>query len=443
MIPRSHIQPALPLAAVLMAITFMTSVDARAETYDFDTYLAVVREHNHDLALAREDRESAAITEREARSGALPTVGLETSYTRNLTNYYMFFDKSALDPRATGSVKAPIKRDNETSTTLALEQTIYSSEVRYAITASHQYASLADEAYDATEQAVLNGAKKLFYQCLFLEQVRDVARAAETNAEDNAAVMQDRYDNGQVSRFELLQAETRWRSAIPETRKAERNLQLALNLLKNMAGIDPDADIELAGTLDRAPGMPAKREIENIYASRPDMRALDWERALRETNLSATEGAWQPKFSGMLAYNFTAQSDKFALEEKNRLWFAGITLSMPIYTGGYISAQVDKASVELKKTEVRIEKTKESVSTDVANAYLSLEEARQRIESAATTRNTADEAYRIAEIATGEGLATQLQLKDARLMFDQATVDYYAAVFDYFTAYFDWEYAVK
>ena len=54
----------------------------------------------------------------------------------------------------------------------------------------------------------------------------------------------------------------------------------------------------------------------------------------------------------------------------------------------------------------------------------------------------AEKAFKIAETTAQSGLATQLQLKDARVGFDQAKMNQYAAVFDYMYAYFQWEKAV-
>ncbi len=38
-------------------------------------------------------------------------------------------------------------------------------------------------------------------------------------------------------------------------------------------------------------------------------------------------------------------------------------------------------------------------------------------------------------------LATQLELKDVRVAFDQAQLNFYSSVYDYLAAYFDWELA--
>ncbi len=426
----------------IIGAALLINVPGYAQTFDFASYLDAVQKHNNDLKLAGKERETADSKAKDARSGALPSVGLSAGYNRNLTDYYMYFDASALSPEAGGGViKAPIKRDNEFSSSLVLQQPLFNPLVGNAITAAEQYRTLTDYVYDASRENILTGAKKLFYQCLLLQRVAAVSNSAEANAQENHAVMQLKYDNGQVSQLEYLLAETRWKNAATEARKAERNLTLALNTLKSFAGIDVDKDIRIEGTLDSIPEYPSDVKAEGVLGLRPDFQALVWEEKLRGTAVKAARSAWLPTVTGTLAFSYTAQSNPFMLDEENKLWFAGLTLSVPIYTGGKIGAQVQTARIEQEKTLVRIDKARRSISTGLENISLRIKEARARIESAESTRNVAERAFRIAETTTRDGLTTQLQLKDARMSFDQSMINYYAAVYDYMDAYFDWELA--
>ena len=427
---------------ITIAAIFLNLNLGICETYDVNKYLDAVKEKNKDLKLAVKDREMAAVQEKEAKSSALPSVGMQADYNRNLTDYYMYFDKSALMPGASGLLKAPLKRDNDYSAAVGLQQTLFSPIVGDAIQAASQYRKMSDYIYDANLNAVVTGAQKLFYRCLLLKKVVEVNRSAEENSLENFREMKLRYDNGQVSEFELLQAETRWKRSIPETSEAERNLNLAMNNLKSIAGIDMDYDMDLSGSLDSIPEMPDSVSVANVLASRPDFQALTWENQLRRTGLSAAKNAYLPTLKGVLAYQYSGQSDKFEFAEENKFWYAGIKFSIPVYTGGAIDAKVQAAQVELGKTDIKIEKTKENISTDLVNIYLRLKESKLRIESASSTVETAGKAFKIAETSAREGLATQLQLKDTRVVYDQSKLYYYSTVYDYLDAYFDWEYFV-
>jgi outer membrane protein len=426
----------------ILGAALLLSTPGYAETLNLTFYLKEVEQHNNDLKLAGKERETAASKAKDARSGALPSVGLTAGYSRNLTDYFMYFDASALIPGGSGVIKAPFKRDNEFSSNVALQQTLFNPLVANAITASKQYSTMTNYVYCAGLENIMTGGKKLFYQCLLLEKVVEVVQSTETNAKENLDITKLKYNNGQTSHLECLLAETRWKSSLTETRKAERNLELAMNTLRMFAGIEVSRDIRIEGVLDSIPEAPKIVSMESVLEKRPDYQALTWEEKLRRTALKAAGNASLPTVTGTLAFSYTAQSDPFKLAEENKFWFTGVQMSVPLYTGGKISANVQATRIELEKTSIRIEKTRQNISTDLENIYLRISEARSRIESAESTRNVAGKAFQIAETTTRDGLTTQLQLKDARLSFDQSMINYYAAIYDYMEAYFDWELAV-
>lgn len=424
----------------ILTIALFTNVRAYAETYDLPAFLEAVKQYNNDLKLAGKERETAAAQAKEAKSDALPSIGFEAGYNRNLTDFYMYFDRSAFG--GTGVAKAPYKRDNEYSSSIALQQTLFNASVGNAIEAAEQYRTMTDYVYNASLESILTGAKKLFYQGLLLEEILTVTKSAEVNALENFTTTKLKYDNGQTSHLECLQAETRWRNAVTETQKAERNVKLAMNTLKTCAGIDVSRDVRIEGTLDTIPEAPEIVTAESVLNTRPDFQALTWEEELRKTAVKAAKNAYMPTLNGTVAFSYTAQSNKFMLDEENKFWFAGVNLSLPVYTGGKIGANVQKARIELGKTSIRKEITKQNISTELENIYLRIEEARLRIRSAESTRATAEKAFQIAETTTRDGLTTQLQLKDMRVVYDQSMINYYAAVYDFMDAYFDWERAV-
>jgi len=431
------------LAALILSLSCTL---LQAESYDLRSYLGLVQEHSKDLLLAKKQVDMAGVNKKQAVSIALPKVALQAGYKRNLTDYYMYADfgdfGAALGMPSSGApAKFKVNRTNEYNANVALQQTLFSPSVGSAIKAANQYQKLADYVYDAGEQAILSAAKKMFYQALLLEKFWHVNQTAEENAKENYENMKLKFENGVVSEFELLQAQVRWQNAIPQTAEAKRNHELMVNNLKNWAGIPAADSLSLDGQFTDVPPMPEEMELQTILQRRPDYMALTWEEKLRRTNVAAKKAAFLPTLTGTVAYAYSAQSDQFKLEQKNNLYFAGLNLSLPIFTGGYQTSEVQKAQIELAKTRIKIDKARDNINNEISNIYLRLKEADQRIQSAKTTLKAAEKAFSIAEQTARSGLTTQLQLKDARVGYDQAMMNTYAAAFDYLAAYYDWQLA--
>jgi len=426
---------------LFIAILFTFQSGGMARELKLTDYLTKVKEANKDIKIAKQDLAVAEANHQEAVSLALPKVSAEASYNRNLKDNYLYFDAAAMGG-GSGISKFKINRNNEFALTAKLTQTLFSLEVGSALQAASEYDKMTDFIYEANEQQIITVAKKVFYQTLLLKKVWEVSKAAEENAKKNYLEVQEKFKNGVVSEFEMLQAEVRWKDQIPQTAGAKRNMDISLINLKNLAGLPIAEKIEPIGDLDSYPELPKKITLEDILKTRPDYNALLWEEKLRTTNISAERAGFYPKLSASLAYSYTAQSDEFKLEQDNHAIVAGVTLSVPIYTGGYTGAQVEKAIIDRNKTKIEIEKSTDNIFQEISQIWLRLEEASKRIASSRSTLQTAKKAFEIAEVSNQQGLATQLELKDSRVAYDQAKLTYFSAVYDYLVAYFDWQQAI-
>jgi len=153
----------------------------------------------------------------------------------------------------------------------------------------------------------------------------------------------------------------------------------------------------------------------------------------------AEKSGYYPTLTGSLAYAYSASSDGWNFDEDNNAWILGFNLSVPIFSGGATRARVQRARIDLNKSRIGIAQARDDIRKEIRSTRLRLDEAHSRITSAAAALKTARKAFEIADATAGSGLTTQLELKDSRVMLDQATVRYAGAIFDYLVAYFDWQ----
>lgn len=419
-----------------IAILMLSTLTVAADPIDIEQFLHRVEAHSKDLKLARQELRTADANKREALSGALPHLSASAGYNRNLNKTYMYVDLGE------GTTKMRINRDNEYSANIVLGQTLFNGTVYNAVKAANQYKKMSNLIYDASHQEIVTYAKKAFYQTLLLKVVWEVSQASEQNAYDNYTDIKKAYESGLTSEFALLQAEVRHKDLVPQTTEAERNYKIALINVKNLAGIPVEEDISLHGGLDTFPNLPERESLETILKSRPDFNALLWQERLYNTGVSAERSGYLPSLSGSLTYAFSSQSNEWSFDEKNEALILGVNLSFPIFSGGATRAKVQKAKIERDKAGITVDKTREDIEREIESIRLRLEESYNRIISARATLKAAEKAFAIAEATSHSGLSTQLELKDSRVMLDQATTGYYSAVYEYLDAFFDWEKAI-
>jgi outer membrane protein TolC len=434
---------------ITMALTAWTVLNLNALDLSLADYMQLVEENSKDLYLANIDQQLADVQDKLARSATRPMISAGADYKRNFTEITMPAAVGALPDlnSQTGMydlfyVDVPYNSKNEFSANIGVQQLLFDMKVFKALEASKQYRTMTGTIYEASRQGVLTAAKQLYYQTVLLDEVYKVKTATQQNAHDTYLDILKKFDNDLASELDVLQAEVNWQINIPEETKAGRNRDLALSNLRFLAGLKPEDEIILTDSLSKTPAAALQTELGDILSSRRDYQAMQGELALRDINISATRAEFYPSLSASIGYGWQSSSDNFEIKDGTGALQAGLSLSIPIYYGGSRFAKMEQVRLEKKKSQISLIKKQDEIRTQINNLQLLLDESAFRITSAETTLETAGKAYKIMEISSQNGLATQLDLKDARLNLSGAQLNYYSAIYDYLNSYFQWQQAI-
>jgi outer membrane protein len=101
-------------------------------------------------------------------------------------------------------------------------------------------------------------------------------------------------------------------------------------------------------------------------------------------------------------------------------WTVGLTVKVPLFTGGRIGGNVQSASATAEDARIRLRQTRERAAVDTRSALERLRAATAAWEASQGTVAQAEKAYAIAEIRYREGISTQTELADSRILLEQA-----------------------
>jgi outer membrane protein TolC len=432
--------------SLVLAVLLPTAATADEKRIDLKSYVQMVENQSLQLTNAATDRAIARAQEKLVRSQLYPTIAGQLGYTRNLLDItqpmpvYAYSDGSGVYPFEYQDVD--VNSDNSLTAGLSVQQKVFDMNVFRGLEASRQYTVLTATGYEAARQATLTAAKRLFYQTLLLQEVLEVRKSSEEIAYENYLETQKRLENGLASPLEALQAEVSWKISQPNTSQAEKNLNIALQNLKNLANIPEEQAVVLQGSLEKYPQLPDFAPAEAIRAQRPDYQALVSQTELRKLNISVEKAKFYPTVSASFSYGLQADDDGFDFSDPTDSLSAGISVTVPVFYGGSRFSSLEKARLELQKARTSLAQKESDISTEIETIRLTLQEAKLRIDSAKQTLATAEKAYKVSQSSVESGLATQLELKDARVSLEQARLNFLSAGYDYLSAYFDWQLAV-
>jgi outer membrane protein TolC len=294
-----------------------------------------------------------------------------------------------------------------------------------------------------TRAQLLFEVAQAYYDAVLSEQLVNIAAATLEQAGATLRQVEAGLNAGTQPEFEVLRARVNRDQQQPVLIRQRVNRALAYLRLKRLLDLPPEADLQLANSLEdeNLPPPPTFVErvsvVENALRSNeaadlsitsglslPARIAIDQARATvrtREASLQLIEAQKMPSVSLNSNYARIAYPDNVAAPTFDRSnWSVGISMSVPLLTGGRQRGDEAVAKAELEQSLLQQRQMEELAALDTRSAWAELLAARVAWESTAGTVQQANRAYEIADVRYSSGVSTQLELSDSRVQRQQA-----------------------
>ncbi len=244
---------------------------------------------------------------------------------------------------------------------------------------------------------------------------------------------------GNQSEFELLRAQVTRDNQMPALlqRRTDRDLSYArLKQMLNLpstervtltTGLGNEAElVQVARTTGATPGA----ESDTNSVARAPVRQLGEALRAQQEELRIARSSWIPTVSLSTQYGRVAFPSAGLPDLGNFLtnWTVSLTASVPLFTGGRTKGQTMVAEAAVREAEARYEQVREAASLDAQQALALLAQAQASLAASQGTSSQAARAYTIAEVRYREGLSTQVELNDSRLLLQSASANAALAV---------------
>ncbi len=333
----------------------------------------------------------------------------------------------------------PFGRENAYSATLTGSQTLFSAQalvgtrIAKGVREAVSYGAVEDVADVRlqTEQA--------YIQALVARELVDISQAAIVQAQAFLDDEQLRLRAGRASELEVLRAEVELENLRPQQVQAQNAADLALLNLKRLANVAYDQPVTLTTELT-LPAPDALADVELDAAASTSQRAAilaaQAQVGIREQQVRLQKAAYLPSVALQTSYGRTLfPTSAFAFDTDLRTdWTVSVGVQVPIFDGFRRRAQVAQARVELSQAELQRDQLVEAVQLQVEQALREKRRAAALIAARQTTVDQAARVYRLTELQYREGLATQLEVSNARLGLLQARSNLVQALANFYTA---------
>jgi len=425
---------------------------------------------SQEVKLARSQVDRAAAQVKAARSAALPQINANLSYTRTFASPFSSGGSFELpdslqfnpDPNAPledriryledraplaglaglGQLfsNLPFGQENTYVAGVTGTQLLYSGgRVGAALEIAAHYEEAARLGLAEQMAEVEQQVRTAYYRALLAREMEQIAQAALDQAEAFLAQERLRERAGLASDLDVMRAEVAAENLRPQLVQARNAADLAELDLKRLLNVPMDRRLELTTPLEvpasdalSAPDV-AERAVLQRRAALP---AAGRQIAIREQQLKIAKRSYLPTVSLHMTYGrqmYPVEVFDFSGEARTD-WNAGISVQLPIFDGFKRSADVAEAQVLVEEARLQLEQLKEAIELQYEQALRERERARAEIEARRRTVEQADRVYALTELQYEKGLATQLEVSEARLALLQARTNLAQALTDFHIA---------
>lgn len=232
-------------------------------------------------------------------------------------------------------------------------------------------------------------------------------------------IIQDRFDDGMISRTDLLMISTRLKEAELQYIKARQNYTLALQRLNILMGMEPNAPVDSLYTIDAASTPIQILSLENVLQRRADYESteVNIEKSLAQRKAALSQ--YNPQLNMYFSGGWATATPNLGYDVSFNP-IIGINLNIPIFRWG-----ARLKTNRQQKAYIEIQKLQQSYVTDIINEELSaaltkLKETEYQVKTARENMNLANENLDLVSFSYNEGKSNMVDVLSAQLSWTQA-----------------------
>lgn len=459
---------------LLIAISVSWSAKAVAQEADstrtatvitLEDALKIALSENASVRVADKEIERTGYAKKGTYASLFPQIDLTASFMRTIKKQVMYMDMdmskimgsgSSSDPGTTdsgatdsgsSSTETPssptgggieVGRWNTYNAGVSASMPLVNAQLWKSLKISGKSVELAVEKARSSRLEMVTQVKQSYYAALLAKEALNVYKDVYANAVENFKQTEMRYNAQKASELEYTRAKSTVASAIPNVYNAESSVVLSLWQLKAVMGVELDQNIDVAGSLEDYTG-------EMVLENCTDIMNLDHNSTMRQLAIQADQlaetvklqqYAYIPSLALTFSYSLNAMTNDFKFSDYR--WtpysYVGLSLNIPIFSGGKRLNDVRQAKVQASELAIQVNDTERQLKIAIRQYLNTMETQMKSCAAAKEAVETAQKAYDIATKSYNVGRSTITELNDAQLALTQAKLGESQSIYSYMVA---------
>lgn len=418
------------ITAIITAMTAPALVaSAESLTLSREQCVEIALQENPTIKVADLEVKRVDYSKKEVVANLFPAIDFSMAYQRSI-------ELQTINMNMGGqSTQIKMGSDNMWNMGFTAQMPLVNAALWKSISISKTQILNTLESARASRLDMVNNVNKAYYALMLAIASKDVIQKNYDIAVENADIYKKQFDQGTASEYDVLRSSVQVKNIEPELLQADIAIKQCQLQLKVLMGMDATVDILPTMTLKEMQsdmfGVDAARN--RSITDNTSLRSLDIQTDIAKKNVTLKKFAWIPTLGISYSMNWNAISNGNALKNQqfNPYSNVGVSLSIPIFSGGSKYYGVKQAQVQLKELELQRENLVSSLNMQVELAIDNINKEVKQIASSEESVRQAEKAYTIMQKSFEIGAASYLDLRDSELANTQAQLLYLQAIYNY------------
>jgi len=422
-------------------------------TLSLDDCLRIALNENPTVKVADMEIKRMDYSRIETLSALLPQASFNGTYNRMLAKQVMYMNmdgfggasgdegsadapKSSKERSSGGGIKVGL--DNSYQVGFSATMPLIAPQLWASLKLSDSQILQAVEQSRASKLDLVNQVKNAYYALMLAVDSRKVMQESYDMAALTHDIYTKKHEAGAASDYEVLRTSVAMKNIEPQLMQADIAIKQARLQLAILMGMDTNQPFAIRGELQEYEESMYSDllNIDNDYTSNSSLILNDIQTAQLERALKVQQASLYPTLSATANYNWTSMSNGSPL--RNFRWTpfstAGITLSVPLFTGGSRYSKIKQAKLQVEEMKWQRENLERSVAMQVDLAIDNIKVNVEQIASCSESVKEAERAHDIQEQSFAIGATSYLDLRDSELALTQSRLTYIQAIYNYLVA---------
>lgn len=406
---------------ITIGILWMALGSGIAQTLTVEEYRAKVLEYNQDIKQSREAVKAAIYALKGVKTGFFPKLQLSGNYSYQIEDVEF--------------MQGVDLKHNNYSAEAALSQNVYAgSMVRKQQEAAKLQKAIARLGEELTTDNIVYAADVSYWTLAANESLLYISQEFVLIVKELDGIVQKRFDEGAISKTDLLMVKTRLKEAELQESTRQMNYQTAMQSFKIMMGVPLEEKWVIIDSIQKPVIVPGLQPLEVALKRRADYQIAVQDFNLTKQQTKIIRSKYLPQLAVGVKETWGTPLINVSGDEK----FATVAfakLSMPIFNWGEKRQYVKQNRAMETSKELAMSKVEDQVKEELANAWVKLNENWKQVEIANSTLEIARENLKLNTFSYNEGKLPILDVLSSQATWLQAYTNVVSANYQYKVAY--------